>query len=96
MFHHNCTLLQDRRLTLDRLSERLSTAQSLKLQAERNSLARLSAALDALSPLKVLARGYATVQNENGDFVTKAKMLCAGQKIAITFQDDIVPAVIAE
>ena len=89
-------LVLDRRLRLDRLTERLAAVQSAALSARRTRLTRLAAGLDAMSPLKVLARGYAVVSDESGTLVQEAAAVKAGQKIRITFRDDTVPAVIAE
>ena len=88
--------IQDRRLTLDRMTERLAAAQSAAVSEHRKELTRLAAGLDAMSPLKVLARGYALVCDESGTLVQDAASVEAGQKIRITFRDDTVPAVIAE
>lgn len=89
-------LILDRRLALDRLTERLAAAEAAVLSGQRTRLTRLAAGLDAMSPLKVLARGYAVVSDENGTLVKEAAAVKAGQKIRITFRDDTVPAVIAE
>lgn len=58
--------VEDRRLLLDRQQERLAHALSLKLSESRQQTARLAASLDALSPLKVLSRGYAIAQGPRG------------------------------
>lgn len=89
-------LILDRRLALDRLTERLAAAEAAVLSGRRTRLTRLAAGLDAMSPLKVLARGYAVVSDESGTLVQEAAAVKAGQKIRITFRDDTVPAVIAE
>ena len=89
-------LVLDRRLTLDRLTERLTAAEAAVLSEQRTRLTRLAAGLDAMSPLKVLARGYAVVSDESGTLVQEAAAVKAGQKIRITFRDDSVPAVITE
>ena len=88
--------VQDRRQTLDRLTERLAAAQSGNLSAHRKQLTHLAAALDAMSPLKVLARGYTMVSDESGKLVQRASALSSGRKIRITFRDDTVPAVVTE
>ena len=51
--------IQDRRLLLDSVQRRLAMALDRQLKACWTALARLSAGLDAMSPLKVLGRGYA-------------------------------------
>ena len=88
--------VQDRRQTLDRLTERLAAAQSAALSARRTRLTRLAAGLDAMSPLKVLGRGYAIVSDERGSVLTRAAEASPGQTVRITFRDDSVCATITE
>ena len=83
--------IEDRRMLLDFWQRRLSSAYEQRIKSGRAELARLCAGLDALSPLKVLSRGYAIVrkdehvvqklaQAEPGDrleiLVTDGKLLC--------------------
>lgn len=89
-------LVQDRRQSLDRLTERLAAAEAVALSAQRTRLTRLAAGLDAMSPLKVLARGYAVVSDESGALIPEAAALKTGQIIQITFRDDSVSAQITE
>ena len=89
-------LVQDRRQGLDRLTDRLAAAEAAALSAQRTRLTRLAAGLDAMSPLKVLARGYAVVSDESGALVQEAAALKTGQIIQITFRDDSVSAQITE
>ena len=88
--------VQDRRQTLDRLTERLAAAQAAGLSAQRRRLTHLAASLDAMSPLKVLARGYAVVSDESGKMITQARDTRQGQTVRITFRDDSVSAQITE
>ena len=88
--------VQDRRQTLDRLTERLAAAEAAVLSEQRTRLTRLAAGLDAMSPLKVLARGYAVVSDESGKMITQARDTRQGQTVRITFRDDSVSAQITE
>ncbi|MGN0692182.1 MAG: exodeoxyribonuclease VII large subunit, partial [Oscillospiraceae bacterium] len=56
-------------------------------------IAHLAAQLDALSPLKVLARGYSAVFKDNS-IVSSAKSVNAGDKVCIHFSDGERNAVI--
>ncbi len=89
-------LIRDRRLRLDQGAEALLRNYGALLQSRRARLAENAAALDAMSPLKVLGRGYAVVSDESGRLVKEAAALKTGQIIRITFQDDSAPAVITE
>ncbi len=63
---------QDKRLLLDYQQKQLTMAWERQLGAARQRFVRLSAALDAMSPLKVLARGYAIAQRAGDGRVVKA------------------------
>ncbi len=56
---HPRLVLQRSRATVDRDSERMVGAMKRLLTRDRHQLERLGGGLDALSPLKVLSRGYA-------------------------------------
>lgn len=60
---------------LDRLTDKLSQAANRTLDSVDRSFVSLTARLDALSPLKVLSRGYAAVSKDNGtvNSVTQAQ-----------------------
>ncbi len=73
----------DKRLSLDRMSEKLSGAWERGLQPRSRTLSSLAARLDALSPLKVLARGYAVAEGENGKPVRSAKDVAIGETVII-------------
>ena len=47
------------------------------------SLARAAASLEALSPLKVLARGYAIARDEEGHVVSDASALQVGDQLSV-------------
>ena len=69
------------------------------LSAMREAQARLAGAagrLDAVSPLAVLARGYALVTGADGHAITSAAALALGQAVTIQFGDGAVPASIGE
>ena len=60
------TWVEDRRTLLDRQQERLGYALRGTLEGRRREAARLAAALDAMSPLKVLGRGYSIAKGPRG------------------------------
>ena len=63
---------QAKRQLLDHQSDRLSHAAQRVISVRREQTARLAAALDAMSPLKVLGRGYAIARREDGSVLTRA------------------------
>lgn len=64
---------------------------SLKAQAarRRGQLGRLSAGLDALSPLKVLGRGYA-IARTGGDVVSSTAQVQLGSKLEVLVSDGVL------
>jgi len=73
----------------ERLMEELTAR---RLDAKRNQLMRVSARMEALNPLAVLSRGYATVSKEDGLTVTSADSLQAGDRLTLRFADGHVQA----
>ena len=89
------TLIRDRRLRLDGAISGLEAAQTARIQGQRNKLSALAASLDAMSPLKVLGRGYAIVSDDNDIPITHVSQAVPGQEIHIIFQDGSVSAVVS-
>lgn len=90
----NCRALQDpmsqvddRRLLLDYQRERLGHALKGALSRERERFARQAAALDALSPLKVLGRGYAVPRREDGALIRSVKEVRPGDMLDLRLAD---------
>ena len=81
------TPIQDRRLLLDRLQERMSGVLSAQLREQRGELAALAAALDAMSPLKVLARGYSIARDEQGGLIRRVEDVKEEQKLRLRVSD---------
>lgn len=60
----------------------------------RHRLAHLSARLEALSPLAVLARGYALVRSESGALVKDAAAVAPGQTVAVRLARGAITATV--
>lgn len=82
--------IQERRVLLDYQRDRLAHGLTAALGQERARFARLAAALDAMSPLKVLGRGYAIAQRENGSVVRAVKDTKPGDKLSLRLSDGSV------
>jgi exodeoxyribonuclease VII large subunit len=78
--------IEDSRMLLDHQQRRLSAAYMDRIRAGRAELARLCAGLDAMSPLKVLARGYAIVRGTE-DVVTSIEQAEPGDVLAVRLTD---------
>ena len=88
--------LLQRRKSLQILQNRLLSAENQNIHRCKQRYIGLTAKLDAMSPLKVLTRGYAMTQNEAGDLVRSVKQLAAGERITVSLADGTIHANIAE
>jgi len=73
--------LQSIRLSLDKLNHANQQAFLNKLERSKHQLGNVSRALDAVSPLATLGRGYAIVQNQAGQVVRKANDVSVNDSI---------------
>lgn len=71
----------------DELAMSLERGMRLILERKQTGLERLSLKLNALSPLNVLSRGYALVQDEKGHVVRHASDARAKQMLKLRFSD---------
>jgi len=76
--------VQDRRMGLAHLQQRLSDLSGTLLSRKRERYAALAAALDAMSPLKVLGRGYAVARTADGAILKSYRDAPAGSRIDVT------------
>ena len=86
--------LHQRKITLDNLAQRLSNAQLRVLDGKTHRFVGLTAKLDAMSPLKVLSRGYAMAQTGSGEVVRSVQQLSCGDQISVVLSDGRVDATI--
>ena len=88
--------LEDRRLLLDFQQNKLTAAmRQLGLKKQQDFVARRTA-LEAMSPLKVLSRGYAMTRDSAGRVVTDAAALKPGEIITVTLRNGEVDAAVRE
>lgn len=81
------TLVDNRRMELDRSRERLAAAEEKILAVKRQRFVASTAKLEAMSPLKVLTRGYAIADDENGNTIRSIGQLHSGDRIALRLSD---------
>jgi len=79
--------IDQKRVELDHLRAELLSAQRAALGDAQNQYVRLAASLDALSPLKVLTRGYAVATGENGKIIRKINDTDIGSAIDVSVSD---------
>ena len=78
--------LQQQQLYLEMLRQRLEHSGEVLLVKKRQRLERTAAKLDALSPLKVLGRGYAMVTREDC-VIRETAQLTPGDAITVSLSD---------
>ena len=76
--------VQDKRMLLAHLQRRLGDLSMGLLTRRRAKFAALAAALDAMSPLKVLGRGYAMVQDASGKILRNGADVSPGDRVTVT------------
>jgi len=77
---------------LDALAGRLSRAVAVSRDTRQARLAALGARLEALDPKRVLSRGYAWLEDAQGQAVTAAASLSPGQSVRAVLADGAVVA----
>ena len=79
--------LDFKRMELDRLQGKMITVSEGWLAARRQQFGQTAAALDAMSPLKVLARGYTVATNEKGMIIRSTADAKDGDKLRLRVTD---------
>lgn len=84
--------IEQRRKTLALAAANLQSAQVRTISLRKQSYISLAAKLDAMSPLKVLSRGYAMVQTPGGSVVRSVNQVCTDDRVNISLADGTVCA----
>lgn len=79
--------VKQRRSNLEQLNQRLVNAEHLKINHCKQLYLTNTAKLDAMSPLKVLTRGYALVQNSEREIIRSVKQVNPGDKLCVALSD---------
>ena len=78
------------------LATRLDGLAGSMLRPAEATLARLAASLDALSPLSVLARGYAIARDARGSVLKDAAALAPGDEVSVLLGDGSFDATVTK
>lgn len=89
-------MLDDKRMSLVYLGEKLDRAAESVLQSRRFALAQTTAKLDALNPLSILTRGYSALFDEQGSVVASTKQLAVGDTLTLRLSDGQAKATVTE
>ena len=88
--------LEQRRKSLELLKNRLVSSQAQGIHRAKNRYIGVTAKLDAMSPLKVLTRGYAMAQTEEGSVLKSVSQVNPGDNIKISISDGTLSAAVTE
>lgn len=86
--------IEDRRMRLDRLRDELTAAQTDNLSHHHRRYIALASSLDAMSPLRVLSRGYSIASGAGGTVVKSVTELSEGEKIRLRLSDGSADCVV--
>ena len=86
--------VQDKRMELLHLQQRLGDLANAEIARKQKTFTALAASLDAMSPLKVLGRGYAVARNEAGQVLKSSGETHIGERLHITLGSGGLPAVV--
>ena len=85
-----------RRKNLELLKGRVYTAQTRIIHNHKQKFIAATAKLDAMSPLKVLTRGYAMAQNEEGTVVRSVEQTKIGDRLMVSVSDGVLTTTVTE
>ena len=88
--------VQDQRMELVHLQKRLGDLASALLARKRQRFAALAASLDAMSPLKVLGRGYAMARGADGTILKSWRDVTPGDAVQVTLGEGGFTATVVE
>lgn len=82
--------IQEKRLQLNLQRQRFIRGMEQQLQFSRHEIGRLAASLEALSPFKVLARGYSMTQKDDGTVVSMIQQVNVGDILRVRVSDGTI------
>ena len=88
--------VQDKRMELLHAQQRLGALAAGQLARKKQGFSALAASLDAMSPLKVLGRGYAMAQNEAGQILKSYRGTAPGDRVTVTLGEGGLTARVEE
>ena len=85
-----------KRSELDHVQDRLVAAAEKLCSANRHKFVALASALDAMSPLKVLSRGYAIASDAEGKLVKSVGDVTGGDVLSLSVSDGTIKCTVEE
>lgn len=94
VFRRPMTLVDERRQRCDDLASASERAVQLQVERLRQRLSTTAAALEALSPLKVLSRGYSLTTSSDGQLISGIEDVATGDKIRTQLSDGFISSTV--
>lgn len=88
--------LEQKGKSLALVRNRLIAAENQRIAGSTQRFVALTAKLDAMNPMKVLTRGYAMAQTENGSVLRSIDQVRQGDRITLTVSDGVLSAAVME
>lgn len=88
--------VDQRRKSLELLQNRLVSAESRNVENKKRRFVSSVSKLDAMSPLKVLTRGYALVRTEDGKVLKSVHQVQIGDQIKVNLGDGKLSAAVTD
>ena len=88
--------LEQREKNVEMLKNRLISAQNQNIHRKNQRYIAAVSKLDAMSPLKVLTRGYAMAQTERGEVLRSVSQVELGERIQVSLSDGTVSATVMD
>ena len=88
--------LEQKQRQLELLKNRLIAAENQNIARNTQRYVALTAKLDAMSPLKVLTRGYALAHTDDGTLLKSVNQVNAGDRIVVDLSDGKLTASVLE
>ncbi len=88
--------LLQRRKAVELIENRLVSAQNMQLSKKKQRFISMTAKLDAMSPLKVLTRGYAMTQKEDRSLIRSVHDVSRGESVTVSLSDGSFTATVQD
>ena len=88
--------IDQRRKSLELLRNRLVSAQTQSISQKSARFIAAVSKLDAMSPMKVLTRGYSMAQTERGEVLRSVHQVETGERITVSLSDGNLSAIVMD
>ena len=88
--------VDSKRAELDYVRDRLIAAADRINAANRHKFVALAASIDAMSPLKVMSRGYAIAADHKGELIRSINDVKPNEKLRLLVRDGVIKCEVEE